>query len=122
MKTKTINLIGAVILIIETLLQSIGVLNLSPEVLKYTIVSLAFAGLILNGVKTHFSAMNAVVWINIIAFVLYVLGGVADVLDLAPFAEEVKVSILKVSGLLYMILNIIARSLFKLDYSSLNSK
>lgn len=112
MKSKTINIIGIALIVLETTLQSIGILNLNPEVQKWSIVVLASIAFVLNAIKINFAAMNPVVWVNIGAFTLYIFGGVSDLLNIIPLPDNVESTILKIAGIVYAILNIILRKLY----------
>lgn len=115
MKSKTVNIIGIIIIVLETLLQSIGVFNLPPDILKWTIVVLAVLAFVLNGIKIHFPANNPVVWFNYGAYLLYLAGGVSDLFNIIPLSDSVESNILKIAGVVYAILNIVLRKLYPID-------
>lgn len=112
MKTKYINIIGIILIVFETLLQSIGVLNLPPDIQKWSIVILASLAFVLNAIKINFSSMNPVVWVNVGAFALYIFGGISDLLNIIPLPDSVESTILKIAGIAYAILNIVLRKIY----------
>lgn len=115
MKTKTMNIIGALLLILQAVLDSVNVLNFDPSFHKWLVVAITGAIIILNGIKTSFAEINSVVWVNVGLFVIFLAGGVSDFIDLFPnMAEAVKANILTTTGLVATITNIVLRNYVKI--------
>lgn len=119
-KTEAINYIGIALIVVQMVLQAIGILQLSTKIQVILMVSLGGLGLVLNGLNILLSKDNPTslknpsVWVSLIALILYVTGGAVDMINGIPNIDEAtKATILQYVGIAYAIAQMIARNLFK---------
>lgn len=112
MKPKTINIITAIVTILQAILLSLPSISIDPIFHKWLMIGFAGAILVFNGALQNFKTPNPMLIISIISFVGFVAGGVVDYVDAIPNLSEVaKTNILTITTLIVTISNIFCKTL-----------